>query len=170
MNNFIKDSVRTESSFFKELEDGEGLDYSKERLIHAQMGMQTECAEFTDALKKSLFYGKKLDAVNLKEELGDLMWYMAIAMDELGTDFQTEADRVIKKLKHRYPKEFTKDKAENRDLKGERDLLEQKQDDVHISSMLDDDLNLPRATCKMCNTLVATDTRICLNPLCRHQN
>lgn len=124
MDNFIKDSVRTESSFFKELEDGEGLDYSKERLIHAQMGMQTECAEFTDALKKSLFYGKKLDAVNLKEELGDLMWYMAIAMDELGTDFQTEADRVIKKLKHRYPKEFTKDKAENRDLDTEREILE----------------------------------------------
>ena len=124
MEDFIENSMRTESSFFKNLEDEEGSDYSKERLIHAQMGMQTECAEFADALKKSLFYGKTLDVVNLREELGDLMWYMAIAMDELGTDFQTEADRVIRKLKTRYPEKFTEDDAINRDLDSERKILE----------------------------------------------
>ncbi len=140
MENFIKDSMRTESSLFKPLIDKDNKGYSQPRLIHAQMGMQTECAEFADALKKSLFYGKTLDVVNLKEELGDMMWYMTIAMDELGTDFQTEADRVIKKLKTRYPDKFSEDKAENRDLESERKILEQKED-VHISSMLDDKIN-----------------------------
>jgi len=124
MKTFIKDSMRTESSNFITLMDSEVREYSTERLVHACFGMQTETAEFTDACKKALFYGKDLDVVNLKEELGDLMWYMAIAMDELGTDFETEADRVIRKLKVRYPEKFDSDKAENRDLIEERKELE----------------------------------------------
>lgn len=124
MNEFIKNSIRTESSLFNKLIDSKGKEYNQARLIHAQMGMQTEVAEFADALKKSLFYGKPLDIVNLKEELGDLMWYMAIAMDELDTNFTEEGDRVINKLKTRYPDKFTVDKAENRNLELERAILE----------------------------------------------
>lgn len=126
MFNFIKDCLRTESTRFCNLEDGAGIDYNKERLIHACMGMQTETAEFTDALKKSIFYGKTLDVVNLKEELGDLLWYVSIAMDELGTNYEAEMQRVIKKLKARYHEKFTEEKAENRDLKTEREILEAK--------------------------------------------
>ena len=124
MNNFISDSMRTESSLFNQLIDEQGKTYDHKRLIHAQMGMQTETAEFTDALKKSLFYGKVLDVTNLKEELGDLLWYVAIAMDELGTDFETEMTRVINKLKVRYPEKFTINHAEYRDLANERIVLE----------------------------------------------
>lgn len=126
MFNFIKDCLRTESTRFCNLEDGEGKDYNKERLIHACMGMQTETAEFTDALKKAIFYGKTLDVVNLKEEIGDLLWYVSIAMDELGTNYEHEMERVIEKLKARYPEKFTEEKAENRDLKTEREILEAK--------------------------------------------
>jgi len=125
MVNFIEDCLRTESDGFHPLITKDGVEYDRIRLLHAQMGMQTETAEFTDALKKSLFYGKPLDVVNLKEELGDLMWYMAIAFDELGTDFETEKNRVIKKLKARFPEKFTNDKAENRDLITERKILEE---------------------------------------------
>lgn len=123
MSDFITDALRTESSIFNKLHDLE-KEYSTSRLVHAAFGMQTETAEFTDALKKSLFYGKPLDTVNLKEELGDLLWYVALAMDELGTDFETEMTRVIIKLKTRYPDKFTADKALNRDLEVERQVLE----------------------------------------------
>ena len=125
MKNFISDCLRTESTELHRLIDTEGKEYSSKRLIHAQMGMQTETAEFTGALKKSLFYDKPLDVVNLKEELGDLMWYVAVAMDELGTNFTAEAARVISKLEVRYPEKFTNDKAENRDLETERKVLEE---------------------------------------------
>lgn len=124
MKTFIEDSMRTESSEFNMLVDQDAKIYHKERLIHAAFGMQTETAEFTDALKKSLFYGKVLDVTNLKEELGDLLWYVAIAMDELDTDFETEMQRVINKLKVRYPEKFTNELAENRDLDAERQELE----------------------------------------------
>ena len=93
-------------------------------LLHAAMGMSTEANEFLDALKKHMFYGAKLDHVNLKEELGDMLWYMAIAMDVLDTDFNKEMERVIKKLRSRYPEKFTEADALDRDLEEERKVLE----------------------------------------------
>jgi NTP pyrophosphatase (non-canonical NTP hydrolase) len=117
MSQFIKDAIRTESHNFY-------LDAVGPRLIHASMGLVTEAAEFQDALKKSLFYGKPLDTTNLKEEVGDLLWYLALAMDALNTDFDAEQDRVIRKLKARYPSKFDNELAENRDLATERKILE----------------------------------------------
>lgn len=125
MSDFIAEALRTESSIFNKLQDSD-KEYSTSRLVHAAFGMQTETAEFTDALKKSLFYGKPLDTVNLKEELGDLLWYVALAMDELGTNFETEMTRVISKLKVRYLEEFTVNKALTRDLVTERKILEER--------------------------------------------
>ena len=124
MFDFISKALRTESTNFNSLTDENGNSYSTPRLVHACFGMQTETAEFTDAVKKSLFYGKPLDTTNLKEELGDALWYIAIAMDELDTDFEAEMLRVIKKLRTRYPDKFSDILAENRDLASERKVLE----------------------------------------------
>lgn len=118
MKDYIQNAVKTESIHF----DVKG----RERLLHAGIGLATESGEFLDALKKSIFYGKELDVVNLKEELGDVLWYMAIAMDVLGTDFETEMEKNIKKLKARYGEKFSQDSAEKRDLKKERGILEEK--------------------------------------------
>ena len=124
MFDFIGKALRTESTNFNSLIDTKGSTYSTPRLVHACFGMQTETAEFTDAVKKSLFYGKPLDTTNLKEELGDALWYIAIAMDELDTNFEEEMLRVIKKLRARYPDKFSDILAENRDLVSERKVLE----------------------------------------------
>lgn len=93
-------------------------------LLHASMGLVTEAGEFQDMLKKHVFYGKPLDEVNLKEEIGDLLWYCAIALEALDTDFQAVMQTNIDKLKARYPEKFTEEKAENRDLAKERKILE----------------------------------------------
>lgn len=115
MNNFIEQAIRTESDKFYPVSP---------RILHASMGLVTEAAEFQDALKKVIFYGKEVDKVNLKEEIGDILWYLAIAMDELGTDFDTEQSRVIAKLKARFPSKFEESLAETRDLEKERQVLE----------------------------------------------
>jgi len=125
---FVEKALRTESSSFKPLVSPDGTQYNTERLLHAALGMQTETAEFSDALKKALFYGKPLDVTNLCEELGDLFWYMAIAVNELKTTFNKEQERVIAKLELRYPDKFSEEKAENRDLEAERALLESHND------------------------------------------
>jgi NTP pyrophosphatase (non-canonical NTP hydrolase) len=93
-------------------------------LIHASMGLSTEAAEFTDALKKHIFYGKPLDEVNLKEEISDILWYCAVALEALGSDFESVMQTNIDKLSARYPEKFTEEAAINRDLDKERNILE----------------------------------------------
>jgi len=112
---FIKDAIRTESPNFYQ---------PNPRILHAAIGLVTESGELIDAIKKQTFYGKELDVVNIKEEAGDLLWYLAILFDELGTDFETEMDRVINKLKVRFPDKFTEQDAFERNLKEERETLE----------------------------------------------
>ena len=56
--------------------------------------------------------------------MGDILWYMAIACDELGSSIDMEMDRVIRKLQTRFPDKFTKAEAITRDLEAEREELE----------------------------------------------
>lgn len=121
MDNFIEEALRTESTL-----NPLSTTYEENtaRLLHAAIGLVTESGEFIDALKKFLFYGRPLDLVNLKEELGDILWYVAVAMSALDTTFEEEMDRVIRKLRTRYPEKFTTDAANNRDLFSERNELE----------------------------------------------
>jgi NTP pyrophosphatase (non-canonical NTP hydrolase) len=115
MQSFIRDAIRTESDVVHPVPP---------RVEHAAYGCVTEAAELLDALKKAKFYGKTLDLTNIKEEAGDLLWYLAILFDELDTTFEQEAHRVIAKLKARYPHKFTLERAENRNLAAEREILE----------------------------------------------
>ena len=123
MKDYIKKAIRTESSNFEEIRGRMSSD-KMTRIIHASMGINTENGELQDQLKKHFFYGKQLDEVNLKEELGDLFWYCAILADALGTTFEKEMERNIEKLTSRYPEKFTKDDAINRNLNNEREILE----------------------------------------------
>ena len=95
------------------------------RLLHASVGFTTEAGEFTDQLKRHLFRGSPIDAVNLAEELGDLFWYAAIAADALGIDFETVQEMNATKLANRYKgRTSNKDASDNRDLVAERKILE----------------------------------------------
>ncbi len=119
---YIKDAIKTESDNFQAMNERLNDDGLK-RLLHAGIGLSTEAGEFLDALKKHIFYGKELDKVNLAEEMGDLFWYMAIVADELGFEFEEVMERNITKLKARYGEKFSEEKAENRDLNTERNIL-----------------------------------------------
>lgn len=94
------------------------------RLLHAAMGLCTEAGEFMDMLKKHILYGKPLDEVNLKEELGDKLWYTALALDELKSTFGEVMATNHAKLAARYPNKFTEKDALERDLQKEREILE----------------------------------------------
>lgn len=94
------------------------------RLLHGGIGVATEGGEILDALKKHIFYGKPLDEVNLKEEVGDLLWYIAIICDELNTSFDEIMSTNIEKLRARYGGKFSEVKALNRNLQTERAILE----------------------------------------------
>jgi len=122
---FIDDVLRTEN---KDFDGMKGRLNSTElvRLLHGVIGMVTESAEAADMLKKHIFYGKPLDKVNLIEELGDLMYYIALTCSELGVDFEKVQAINTAKLEARYGKVFTETAALNRDLDTERSILEKK--------------------------------------------
>ena len=73
---YIKSAIKTESNDFEPIKNRLQSEQTI-RLLHAGMGLSTESAEILDSLKKHIFYGKPLDEVNLKEEMGDLFWYLA---------------------------------------------------------------------------------------------
>ena len=91
------------------------------RLFHAIVGIATESTELLEAL---LTEEEELDTVNILEELGDLNWYQAIAIDAIdGASYDNVLSTVITKLKNRYPNKFTSEAAINRDLDKERQVL-----------------------------------------------
>lgn len=103
--------------------DGFSIDGLNGNIVHAIYGLCTEAGEISEAFLKAAENGN-FDEVNLKEEAGDLLWYLAMLFRELDTDFDEVATTNINKLKARFPEKFTQDNAYNRDLDKEREILE----------------------------------------------
>ncbi len=94
-------------------------DAQKQRMLHAAMGLVTESGEVLDIFKKHIFYGKEIDMVNLKEEIGDILRFLAIFFRELDLDIETSMYDNIEKLRKRYGEKFSSEKAINRDTNNE---------------------------------------------------
>ena len=75
-------------------------------LLHAALGLTGEAGEFADCIKKHWAYAQPLDGQNAIEELGDLMWYVALACNALGVGMDEVAARNIEKLRKRYPAKY----------------------------------------------------------------
>lgn len=116
---YAKEASRTEAPA-KEIV----LDPETARILHALLGFVTEDGEFADPIKRLLFYGKPLDLVNMREELGDKLWYWVLAVDACGGDPIAIMQKNIDKLRARFPDKFTTERALNRDLVAERKALE----------------------------------------------
>lgn len=97
------------------------------RVFHAIVGIATESVELLEALNKPEF-----DRVNTLEEVGDISWYIAIMLDALNGDWDQLLQTNIEKLKARFPDKFSSDRAINRDLDTERNILEQPNTKVKI--------------------------------------
>jgi NTP pyrophosphatase (non-canonical NTP hydrolase) len=120
---YISDAKRTEPDYTAAL--GRVFHPQTIRLLHGAMGLATESGEFLDVLKKHIFYGKPWDIANMKEECGDLFWYLAILADAMGEHSFTKIMQTnIAKLRQRYPEKFEEQQAVTRNLPAERQILE----------------------------------------------
>lgn len=88
-------------------------------LIHTAMGLSSDAGEYVDAIKKHVVYGKLLDRDNAVEELGDCLWFIALAAETLGVSMAHIARANIEKLTKRYPDKYTDQAAVTRADKGE---------------------------------------------------
>lgn len=120
---------------------------NRDRVAHGTIGLSTEIGELLDAYKKHWFYKKDLDMDNVLEEIGDLIWYYELLIDEVGqhpvmkiklqsiremmgnlllhleAEYDDCRNAVIRKLRVRYPNNFTEFDADNRDTKAEMEAF-----------------------------------------------
>ncbi len=103
------------------------------RIQHAILGIADEAGELVQTLKAKVYYDKEYDLLNHIEELGDLLWYYMMFIDELSVIFKTtpleiftrivDVNRI--KLSHRYNNgQYSSEQAIKRDKVAERIAME----------------------------------------------
>lgn len=106
LNEYQKTAMRTASGVTAACEDN--------LLLNGVMGLNGEAGECIDMVKKMLFQGHELDNEHMAKELGDCLWYLAVAAEGIGYDLDSVAQMNIDKLMKRYPDGFDSEKSKNR--------------------------------------------------------
>jgi NTP pyrophosphatase (non-canonical NTP hydrolase) len=84
-------------------------------LVCAALGLAGESGEFAGSVKKWKYQGHQLDYAHLIEEVGDVLWYCALAARELGVTLEDIANENIAKLQRRYPDGWDAQRSIHRD-------------------------------------------------------
>ena len=92
-----------------------GMDKRYPMILNGVLGLNGESGECADIVKKHLFQGHELDEKHLAEELGDVLWYIAVTAFSIGYDLDEIAQINVSKLLKRYPDGFDKARSVNRD-------------------------------------------------------
>lgn len=77
-------------------------------------GLVGEVGELVDYLKKVRYHGHDEDMEHIKEEIGDIMWYLSILAQSFGLKLSDVAESNIAKLRRRYPDGFDQERSKNR--------------------------------------------------------
>ena len=94
--------------------DNGNLNSKELRLLNWCLGIGGESGELLNKMKKKIFHQKSIDVKEIEEEIGDVLWYLAILAYDLNLDFNTVVESNIKKLMIRYPNGFSLERANNR--------------------------------------------------------
>jgi len=78
----------------------------RDRLLDASAGLAEEGAEVLGLIRKRVFQGKEVDPSRLTEELGDVLWCLAVTAHTLGISLSTVAAANQEKLAGRHPDGF----------------------------------------------------------------
>ncbi len=68
-----------------------------------------EAGEVASLIAKHYYHGKPLDSVNIKEELSDLMWYVANMAKTNGFTLSEIATYNIEKLRQRHGEKYNQE-------------------------------------------------------------
>ena len=96
------------------------------RALHGILGLETEVGELADLFKKKIFYNAFPGGIDIKaieEEIGDILWYIALICNTYGLTIENTMEKNINKLRTRYPNGFSPEKTLNRNIKAEQEAL-----------------------------------------------
>ena len=123
----------TEGTLYSPGLEFEGIEESLRfaTMLHGIIGVATENSELISAIAViphenalPIIPAEVVDTVNIEEEIGDLMWYMAEMFSVCKSSPSEIASRNISKLEARYGAKFDAHREKNRDLAKERGVLE----------------------------------------------
>lgn len=78
------------------------------------LGLAGEAGEVCEKWKKHLRDGRELNVADLKKELGDVLWYVALVAHDNGVDLADVAVTNINKLADRYQRGVLLGSGDNR--------------------------------------------------------
>ena len=96
LNDFQRAALRTVNPSLNE----------RDRLLDASAGLAEEAAELLGLVRKKVFQDRDAGPDRLREELGDVLWCLAVAADTLGFTLSEIAEANQEKLMKRHPDGF----------------------------------------------------------------
>lgn len=109
VSDYEVDVQRTTKSCETQEVDGQTLN-----ILHWSLGLSGEVGELVDTVKKHVFYKQPFDMVNAKEELGDILFYVAAMASELGLSLEEVMEANKTKLELRYKDGYSDEAAKSR--------------------------------------------------------
>ena len=76
-------------------------------LLCCSLGIAGEAGEVVDLVKKWVYHGHAQDVTKMREELGDVLWYVAVLAASQGLSLDEIARYNLSKLSMRYPGGFS---------------------------------------------------------------
>lgn len=98
IHDYSKKALRTDYADYSDFHTGD----SSARLDYGVVGLVTESAKALDLIKKSKKNLAPLSKEKLVEEIGDLLWYLNITIDELGLTFDDLMQNNLQKIERKY--------------------------------------------------------------------
>jgi NTP pyrophosphatase (non-canonical NTP hydrolase) len=80
---------------------------ARDRLLDASAGLAEEAAEVLGLVRKRVFQNNEIDPARMTEELGDVLWCLAVTADSLGVSLSDVARANQAKLAARHPNGFS---------------------------------------------------------------
>ena len=86
------------------------------KVVYPALGLCGEAGEDADKIKKTIRGDSSLDEVtgSIADELGDVLWYLAILADDLGVELEDVAKWNVDKLQRRMKSNKIKGDGDNR--------------------------------------------------------
>lgn len=82
---------------------------------NAALGLTGEAGEVADEVKKCMYQGHPWQPSKIIEELGDVLWYVALMADLMNVPLEYVMQANIEKLERRYPDGFSPEASVNRE-------------------------------------------------------
>jgi len=84
-------------------------------VLNWTLGLSGEAGEVANLIKKGIFHNHGLDYMAVKDELSDVLWYLASLCSSLGYSLDDVAEYNLEKLRKRYPEGWSSERSINRE-------------------------------------------------------